>query len=89
MIRAALMMCVALALIDAPFSLAGDFSGAGATFPYPIYAKWAESYKKETGNNLNYQSVGSSGGIAQITRPRARRKKTIGGGRPVPPSTNG
>jgi phosphate transport system substrate-binding protein len=65
-IKSVLMMCVALAFIDAPFSLAGDFSGAGATFPYPIYAKWAESYKKETGNSLNYQSVGSSGGVAQI-----------------------
>ncbi len=44
-----------------------DISGAGATFPYPIYAKWADSYKKETGNGLNYQSIGSGGGIKQIT----------------------
>ena len=43
-----------------------DISGAGATFPYPIYAKWAESYKKETGNGLNYQSIGSGGGVKQI-----------------------
>src|SRR5688572_1890699 len=43
-----------------------DISGAGATFPYPIYAKWADSYKKETGNGLNYQSIGSGGGIKQI-----------------------
>jgi phosphate transport system substrate-binding protein len=43
-----------------------DISGAGATFPYPIYAKWAETYKKETGNGLNYQSIGSGGGIKQI-----------------------
>jgi phosphate transport system substrate-binding protein len=43
-----------------------DISGAGATFPYPIYAKWAEAYKKETGSNLNYQSIGSGGGIKQI-----------------------
>jgi phosphate transport system substrate-binding protein len=57
---------VALAFIGAPFALAGDFSGAGATFPYPIYAKWAERYKKETGNGLTYQSIGSSGGVAQI-----------------------
>jgi phosphate transport system substrate-binding protein len=41
-------------------------TGAGATFPYPIYAKWAEAYKKETGVGLNYQSIGSSGGIRQI-----------------------
>ncbi|MGB5085840.1 MAG: phosphate ABC transporter substrate-binding protein PstS [Methylocystis silviterrae] len=43
-----------------------DISGAGATFPYPIYAKWAEAYKKETGSGLNYQSIGSGGGIKQI-----------------------
>jgi phosphate transport system substrate-binding protein len=45
---------------------AADITGAGATFPYPIYAKWAEQYKKETGVGLNYQSIGSSGGIRQI-----------------------
>jgi phosphate transport system substrate-binding protein len=45
---------------------AADISGAGATFPYPIYAKWADTYKKETGNGLNYQSIGSGGGIKQI-----------------------
>ena len=45
---------------------AADITGAGATFPYPIYAKWAEAYKKETGVGLNYQSIGSSGGIRQI-----------------------
>ena len=45
---------------------AADISGAGATFPYPIYAKWADAYKKETGNALNYQSIGSGGGIKQI-----------------------
>jgi phosphate transport system substrate-binding protein len=43
-----------------------DISGAGATFPYPIYAKWADTYKKETGIGLNYQSIGSGGGIKQI-----------------------
>ena len=43
-----------------------DISGAGATFPYPIYAKWADVYKKETGVGLNYQSIGSGGGIKQI-----------------------
>jgi len=46
---------------------ADDISGAGATFPYPIYAKWADTYKKETGVGLNYQSIGSGGGIKQIT----------------------
>jgi phosphate transport system substrate-binding protein len=48
-------------------AIAADISGAGATFPYPIYAKWADSYKKETGIGLNYQSIGSGGGIKQIT----------------------
>jgi phosphate transport system substrate-binding protein len=47
-------------------AVAADLTGAGATFPYPIYAKWAEAYKKATGNGLNYQSIGSGGGIKQI-----------------------
>ena len=47
-------------------AVAADMTGAGATFPYPIYSKWAESYKKTTGNGLNYQSIGSGGGIKQI-----------------------
>ena len=45
---------------------AADITGAGATFPYPIYAKWAEAYEKQSGAKLNYQSIGSSGGIKQI-----------------------
>jgi phosphate transport system substrate-binding protein len=45
---------------------AADISGAGATFPYPVYAKWAEAYKQQTGIGLNYQSIGSGGGIKQI-----------------------
>ncbi|WP_439492309.1 phosphate ABC transporter substrate-binding protein PstS [Bosea sp. (in: a-proteobacteria)] len=45
---------------------AADITGAGATFPFPIYSKWAEAYKKETGIGLNYQSIGSGGGIRQI-----------------------
>ena len=52
-------------------ALAADITGAGATFPFPVYAKWAEAYKKETGVGLNYQSIGSSGGIRQI------RAKTV------------
>lgn len=47
-------------------AMAADITGAGATFPYPIYAKWAEAYKAATGNGLNYQSIGSGGGIKQI-----------------------
>ena len=52
-------------------AIAADITGAGATFPFPIYAKWAEAYKKDTGTGLNYQSIGSSGGIRQI------RAKTV------------
>jgi len=58
-----------LAILLATISIsvtAGDITGAGATFPYPIYSKWAEAYKKETNIGLNYQSIGSSGGIRQI-----------------------
>ena len=43
-----------------------DITGAGATFPYPVYAKWAEAYKAKTGVKMNYQSIGSGGGIKQI-----------------------
>jgi len=50
----------------APAANAADISGAGATFPYPIYAKWADAYKAKTGIGLNYQAIGSGGGIAQI-----------------------
>ena len=58
---------VAAGLMAASTSaFAADISGAGATFPYPIYAKWADAYKKETGVGLNYQSIGSGGGIKQI-----------------------
>jgi phosphate transport system substrate-binding protein len=49
-----------------PPAAAADITGAGATFPYPVYSKWAEAYKKETGVGLNYQSIGSGGGIRQI-----------------------
>jgi len=54
------------ALLSAGAAYAGDITGAGATFPYPIYAKWAESYKTQTGVGMNYQSIGSGGGIKQI-----------------------
>ena len=45
---------------------AQEITGAGATFPFPLYSKWADAYKKETGNGLNYQSIGSGAGIKQI-----------------------
>lgn len=56
----------ALAAVTTMTAAAADISGAGATFPYPIYAKWADAYKKQTGVGLNYQSIGSGGGIKQI-----------------------
>lgn len=60
------LAAAALCLMTGFSAGAADISGAGATFPYPIYAKWADAYKKETGNGLNYQSIGSGGGIKQI-----------------------
>jgi len=56
----------AVALVTAPFAHGADVTGAGASFPAPVYAKWAEAYQKATGNRVNYQSIGSSGGIRQI-----------------------
>ncbi len=55
------------AAIVSTSALAVDITGAGATFPYPIYSKWADAYKKTTGAGMNYQSIGSGGGIKQIT----------------------
>jgi phosphate transport system substrate-binding protein len=60
-IAAAAFLCAALP------ATAAEISGAGATFPYPIYAKWAEAYKAKTNTSMNYQSIGSGGGIKQIT----------------------
>jgi phosphate transport system substrate-binding protein len=54
------------ALAAASGAFAADITGAGATFPAPVYAKWAEAYKAKTGNALNYQAIGSGGGIKQI-----------------------
>ena len=59
-------VAIAAAAFATP-ALAVDITGAGATFPYPIYAKWADAYKKQTGSGMNYQSIGSGGGIKQIT----------------------
>src|SRR5262245_40264360 len=57
------VLVAAAALAVTAVSQAADISGAGATFPYPVYAKWADAYKKQTGVGLNYQSIGSGGGI--------------------------
>ena len=58
---------LATSLFAAGNAFATDITGAGATFPYPIYAKWADAYKTQTGTGMNYQSIGSGGGIKQIT----------------------
>jgi phosphate transport system substrate-binding protein len=60
---------VSSVLVAASFGVAAKttINGAGATFPLPIYAKWAEQYQKETGVQINYQGIGSGGGIRQIT----------------------
>jgi len=55
-----------IAVVAFASAQAADISGAGATFPYPIYSKWADAYKQQTGIGLNYQSIGSGGGIKQI-----------------------
>lgn len=54
------------ALAASTTAQAGKISGAGATFPYPVYAKWAEAYKAKTDVSMNYQSIGSGGGVKQI-----------------------
>jgi phosphate transport system substrate-binding protein len=61
------LLAITLLLAPPAGASAITVSGAGATFPYPIYAKWAEAYKAETGIGVNYQSIGSGGGIRQIT----------------------
>jgi len=60
------LVSAALAAGFAASAFAADITGAGATFPYPVYAKWAEAYKAKTGIGMNYQSIGSGGGIKQI-----------------------
>ena len=60
------LFLAALLTVIATAVSAKEITGAGATFPYPIYAKWAEDYQRSTGIKLNYQSIGSSGGIKQI-----------------------
>lgn len=73
---------LSVALLSASAAFATDITGAGATFPYPVYAKWAEAYKAQTGVGLNYQSIGSGGGIKQIT------KKTVNFGASDKPLTS-
>src|ERR1700730_15080223 len=73
------MLAAAATLSLAVTAQATDISGAGATFPYPVYSKWADAYKTQTGVGLNYQSIGSGGGIKQI------KAKTVTFGAPDKP----
>jgi phosphate transport system substrate-binding protein len=59
-------LAAAMGLAFSVSVLAADITGAGATFPYAVYTKWAEAYQGATGNKVNYQGIGSSGGIKQI-----------------------
>jgi phosphate transport system substrate-binding protein len=59
-------LAAAMGLAFSISALAADITGAGATFPYAVYTKWAEAYQTATGNKVNYQGIGSSGGIKQI-----------------------
>ncbi len=59
-------LCLAALMLASGVVFAGDISGAGATFPQPIFAKWAESYKTQTGMGMNYQAIGSGNGFQQI-----------------------
>ncbi len=72
--RIALLGVVAAAALGFA-AQAAEISGAGATFPYPIYAKWAEAYAAKTGVRMNYQSIGSGGGIKQITAEDRRFRR--------------
>src|SRR5215472_14935655 len=65
-VKRVLTPMVGALVLAAGAAQATDISGAGATFPYPIYSKWADAFKRETGVGLNYQSIGSGGGIKQI-----------------------
>ncbi|WP_425364994.1 phosphate ABC transporter substrate-binding protein PstS [Jiella endophytica] len=65
-LKATALSAVLLAAGLAGAAHAADISGAGATFPYPIYSDWAKAYQKKTGTGLNYQAIGSGGGIKQI-----------------------
>src|SRR5262249_42477186 len=65
-LRIAFMAAACAAIGWSGMAGAAEISGAGATFPYPVYAKWAEAYKAKSGTAMNYQSIGSGGGIKQI-----------------------
>lgn len=75
------MLAAVMGLAFSVGALAADITGAGATFPYAVYTKWAEAYKAATGNRVNYQGIGSSGGVKQI---KAKTVDFAGSDAPVP-----
>jgi len=74
-------LAAAMGLAFSVSALAADITGAGATFPYAVYTKWAEAYQTATGNKVNYQGIGSSGGVKQI---KAKTVDFAGSDAPVP-----
>ncbi|MHB1216149.1 MAG: phosphate ABC transporter substrate-binding protein PstS [Thiobacillus sp.] len=74
-------LVVVMGLAFSVNTLAADITGAGATFPYAVYTKWAEAYQQATGNKVNYQGIGSSGGVKQI---KAKTVDFAGSDAPVP-----
>ena len=74
-------LAVAMGMAFSVSALAADITGAGATFPYAVYTKWAEAYQQATGNKVNYQGIGSSGGVKQI---KAKTVDFAGSDAPVP-----
>ena len=74
-------LAAAMGLAFSVGALAADITGAGATFPFAVYTKWAEAYKTATGNQVNYQGIGSSGGVKQI---KAKTVDFAGSDAPVP-----
>jgi phosphate transport system substrate-binding protein len=74
-------LAAAMGLAFSVGAMAADITGAGATFPYAVYTKWAEAYKAATGNQVNYQGIGSSGGVKQI---KAKTVDFAGSDAPVP-----
>ena len=71
-IRVAAVATLAVASAFGAAAHATDITGAGSSFVYPVMSKWSAAYAEKTGNRLNYQSIGSGAGIAQISREIGR-----------------
>ena len=89
-LRNSLLFATLLGVSIAPTAAAQKLTGAGATFPNPIYTKWFDAYNKKTGLQINYQSIGSGGGSAlSLARASASRDCTMSGGWPAPQPSPG